>query len=58
MKQYLTTKEVARILGVHVRTVGNWIRAGKLRAIRIGKAYRIAWSDLDTFLEERSTKEP
>ncbi|MGK5675699.1 DUF4180 domain-containing protein [Micromonospora sp. URMC 106] len=32
---------------MHVRTVRGYIRAGRLRAVRIGKQYRIARTDLD-----------
>ncbi len=30
VKQYLTTSEVARILGVTTQTVYNWLKAGKI----------------------------
>ena len=39
--------EVADLLGLHVRTVRGYIRSGRLKAVRIGKQYRIAPSDLD-----------
>jgi excisionase family DNA binding protein len=38
--------DVANQLGLHVRTVRNYVRAGKLKAVRIGKQYRIAGEDL------------
>jgi len=53
--EYLTTTEIAQMLGVHIRTVGNWIRQGKLPAIRLGKSYRISKQDLQAFLDERRT---
>ncbi|QLQ40459.2 helix-turn-helix domain-containing protein [Micromonospora robiginosa] len=40
---------VAEVLGLHPRTVRGYIRAGRLRATRIGKQYRIARADLDAF---------
>ncbi|TDC62232.1 DNA-binding protein [Actinomadura sp. GC306] len=40
-------EEVAELLGLHVRTVRGYIRAGRLKAVRIGKQYRIAQADLD-----------
>ena len=41
--------EVAGILGLHVRTVRGYVRDGRLKAVRIGKQYRITEADLQTF---------
>ncbi|HEX6871038.1 MAG TPA: helix-turn-helix domain-containing protein [Micromonosporaceae bacterium] len=38
--------QVAERLGLHVRTVRNYVRDGRLKAVRIGKQYRIAEEDL------------
>jgi excisionase family DNA binding protein len=45
----LSVEQVAEILKLHVRTVRNYVRDGRLKATRIGKQYRIALSDLETF---------
>ncbi|MBQ0900426.1 helix-turn-helix domain-containing protein [Micromonospora sp. U21] len=42
-----SVEQVADRLGLHVRTVRGYIRSGRLRAVRIGKQYRIAAGDLD-----------
>ncbi|MGW0434875.1 helix-turn-helix domain-containing protein [Micromonospora sp. NPDC003197] len=42
-----SVEQVADRLGLHVRTVRGYIRTGRLKAVRIGKQYRIARSDLD-----------
>ncbi|MGC4809046.1 helix-turn-helix domain-containing protein [Micromonospora sp. DT228] len=42
-----SVEQVADRLGLHVRTVRGYIRSGRLRAVRIGKQYRIAAPDLD-----------
>jgi len=42
-----SVEEVADLLGLHVRTVRGYIRADRLKAVRIGKQYRIARADLD-----------
>ncbi|MGX7672308.1 helix-turn-helix domain-containing protein [Plantactinospora sp. DSM 117369] len=42
-----SVEQVADRLGLHVRTVRGYIRSGRLRAVRIGKQYRIARADLD-----------
>ena len=39
-------EQVAERLGLHVRTVRNYVREGRLKAVRIGKQYRIAREDL------------
>lgn len=39
-------EQVAERLGLHVRTIRNYVREGRLHAVRIGKQYRIAPGDL------------
>ena len=39
-------EQVAERLGLHVKTVRNYVREGRLKAVRIGKQYRIAAPDL------------
>ncbi|MGW3891966.1 helix-turn-helix domain-containing protein [Micromonospora chokoriensis] len=43
-----SVEQVADRLGLHVRTVRGYIRSGRLRAVRIGKQYRITAGDLDS----------
>ncbi len=38
---YFTCEEIAKMFRVTPRTVYNWIRSGKLPAIKIGRDYRI-----------------
>jgi excisionase family DNA binding protein len=42
-----SVEQVADRLGLHVRTVRNYVREGRLKAVRIGKQYRIAREDLE-----------
>ncbi len=42
-----SVEDVATMLGLHVRTVRNYVRDGRLPAVRIGKQYRIAHDDID-----------
>ncbi|WP_410633438.1 helix-turn-helix domain-containing protein [Amycolatopsis sp. cmx-4-83] len=44
-----SVEQVAAKLGLHVRTVRNYVRDGRLKAVRIGKQYRIAADDLEAF---------
>ncbi|MFG1839457.1 helix-turn-helix domain-containing protein [Micromonospora sp. NPDC049175] len=46
-EEMYSVEQVADRLGLHVRTVRGYIRSGRLRAVRIGKQYRIAAPDLD-----------
>lgn len=45
MEQY-TVEQAAAVLGLHVKTVRNYVRDGRLPAVRVGKRYRIAKDDL------------
>ncbi|MEU6132334.1 helix-turn-helix domain-containing protein [Saccharopolyspora sp. NPDC047091] len=45
-QEMYSAEQVAERLGLHVRTVRGYIRSGRLGAVRIGKQYRIAASEL------------
>lgn len=49
-EEYYTIDEVALMLKVAYLTVYRWVRAGKLKAVKAGKQYRIKQSELDKFL--------
>ena len=46
-----TIDEIADILKVTQRTIYNYIKSGSLKAIKIGKYWRIRHEDLDHFLK-------
>jgi excisionase family DNA binding protein len=46
-QELLSVFEIAERLNLHVKTVRNYVRDGKLKATRIGKQYRIARADLE-----------
>jgi excisionase family DNA binding protein len=46
-QELYSVEQVADRLGLHVRTVRNYVREGRLKAVRIGKQYRIAREDLE-----------
>lgn len=47
--ELLTVFDVAKRLNLHVKTVRGYVRDGRLKAVRIGKQYRISRSDLEAF---------
>ncbi|MGN9844582.1 helix-turn-helix domain-containing protein [Nonomuraea sp. H19] len=48
MERY-TVDQAAGLLGLHVKTVRNYVRDGRLPAVRVGKRYLIAKEDLAAF---------
>jgi excisionase family DNA binding protein len=46
-QELYSVEQVADRLGLHVKTVRNYVREGRLKAVRIGKQYRIAREDLE-----------
>ncbi|MFG2008569.1 helix-turn-helix domain-containing protein [Micromonospora sp. NPDC048868] len=57
-EEMYSVEQVAERLGLHVRTVRGYIRAGRLRAVRIGKQYRIARADLDALTGRSAPARP
>ncbi|EKD94049.1 MAG: hypothetical protein ACD_28C00002G0001 [uncultured bacterium] len=55
MPQILTAEQVAKLLQVHHLTVLNLIKKGRLKAIKLGRVYRIKQEALDDFMDESST---
>src|SRR5687768_4027227 len=48
-QELYTVDKVAAILGLHVRTVRGYVREGRIKAVKIGKQYRITKEDLEAF---------
>jgi len=46
-EELYSVEQVAELLGLHVRTVRNYVRDGRLKAVRIGKQYRISRANLE-----------
>jgi excisionase family DNA binding protein len=47
---FFSLDQVADRLKLHVRTVRAYVRTGRLRAIRIGKQYRVSREDLESLI--------
>jgi excisionase family DNA binding protein len=50
MSEWYSLEDVADRLGLHVRTVRNYVREGRLGAVRIGKQYRVSHADLQALV--------
>ena len=55
---YYTPKEVADQLKLRVQTIYDYIRTGRLPAVRLGNRCRIAQSGLEAFLAHRKEAPP
>ena len=58
MDTYLSTQEVADRLGVSVFTIRRYIRAGKLRAVRLDAGFRVSRLDIAEFLRAHEIAVP
>lgn len=56
-EKFYTVQEVADLLQVHWQSVLNYIKNGKLKALKLGKGYRISQGSLDEFIANHTTKE-
>ena len=54
-EKFYTPKEVAEILKLSDYTIGDYIRSGKLKAIKFGRVWRISENQLKQFLESKQS---
>ena len=57
-KPFLTTQEIAGLLKVREQTVRGWIHRQDLRAVRLGREFRVAVPDLEAFVNDHATRAP
>lgn len=55
-KEFYKTEEIASLLQVNVMTIYRYIKAGKLKAYKIGREFRINKNDFNNFLDKVKTK--
>lgn len=55
-KDFYTARDLANKLGVNIMIIYRYIKAGKLKAYKIGKEFRIDKNEFQTFLNKVSTK--
>lgn len=49
--KYLTLQEVSEIVNITRRTLYNYIKAGKLEAVKVGKEWRVTPQEVERFLK-------
>lgn len=50
-ERFFTVEEIGEMLKMHPKTIQRYIREGKLRAVKYGKAWRVSGHDLSLFTE-------
>jgi putative molybdopterin biosynthesis protein len=53
--QFLTVKEASKILKLNIMTVYEYIRRGQLKALKLGRNYRIDINEFNKFIKENSS---
>jgi len=54
-KDFYTAQDLADKLGVNIMTIYRYIKAGKLKAYKIGKEFRIEKKEFERFLNNTKT---
>lgn len=52
-----TIERISEILKVTKRTIYNYIKSGDLKAVKIGKYWRVKHSDLEEFVNTGTNKQ-
>ena len=55
-QELYTAQELADKLRVNIMTIYRYIKAGKLKAYKIGKEFRINKAEFNSFLDKVKTK--
>jgi len=55
-KEFYTAKELAEKLRVNIMTIYRYIKAGKLKAYKMSKEFRIGKKEFNNFLNKVKTK--
>ena len=57
VEKLLTVKDAAKVLLVKPTTVREWLKAGKLKGVKVGnRLWRVRESELEAFLQENEGK--
>jgi len=55
-KEFYRAEELAKLLEVNIMTIYRYIKAGRLKAYKIGRDFRIDKDEFNVFLKKVSTK--
>lgn len=55
-KEFYRAENLAKLLDVNIMTIYRYIKAGRLKAYRIGREFRIYKKEFNEFLNKVSTK--
>ena len=56
VEKLLTVENTAKVLLVKPTTVREWLKAGKLKGMKMGRLWRVRESELEAFLREGERK--
>ena len=54
-KEFYTAQDLATKLGVNIMTIYRYIKAGKLKAFKFGKEFRIDVKEFENFLNKHKS---
>lgn len=55
-KEFYKAEDLAKLLEVNIMTIYRYIKAGRLKAHKIGRDFRIEKREFQSFLKKVSTK--
>ncbi len=55
-REFYKAEDLAQLLQVNIMTIYRYIKAGRLKAYKIGREYRVDNSEFQDFLKKVSTK--
>jgi excisionase family DNA binding protein len=55
-KEFYRAEDLAELLEVNIMTIYRYIKAGRLKAYKIGRDFRIDKNEFNAFLKKVSTK--
>jgi excisionase family DNA binding protein len=54
--KFIKPRDIAKLLKLNIITIYEYIRVGKLRAVKFGRNYRIEEKDLEKFIQKNVVK--
>lgn len=55
-KEFYKAEDLAKLLELNIMTIYRYINAGRLKAYKIGRTYRIDKNEFQSFLKKIQTK--